>query len=141
MPDYQSPLKLSTLGASIEASLAQTIDRQRRRNRRIERFGLTEHGQTGHLIAAFGHLGDNNLHVSVIAKSDRPDAVKRIEHHIYECLRPYQGAVSAEHGIGLEKKAYLPITRNAAEIDLMKKLKTTLDPNNILNPGKVITIA
>ena len=93
------------------------------------------------VIAAFGHLGDNNLHVSVMAKSDEPDTVERVEHHIYECLRPYHGAVSAEHGIGLEKKAYLSITRNAAEIDLMKKLKTTLDPNNILNPGKVITIA
>ena len=89
------------------------------------------------VIAAFGHLGDNNVHVSVMAKSDKPDATERVEHHIYECLRPYQGAVSAEHGIGLEKKAYLSITRSAAEIELMKTMKRTLDPNNILNPGKV----
>lgn len=89
------------------------------------------------LIAAFGHLGDNNLHVSVMAKSDEADAVERVEQHIYESLRPYQGAVSAEHGIGMEKKNYLSITRNAEEIALMKTLKATLDPKNILNPGKV----
>jgi FAD/FMN-containing dehydrogenase len=89
------------------------------------------------LIACFGHLGDNNLHVSVMAKSDDEDAIVRVEQHIYESLRPYQGAVSAEHGIGMEKKAYLSITRSDEEIALMKTLKTTLDPNNILNPGKV----
>ena len=89
------------------------------------------------VIAAFGHLGDNNLHVSVMAKSDQPDANERVERHIYECLLPYQGSISAEHGIGLEKKAYLAITRSAEEIALMKTLKATLDPNNILNPGKV----
>jgi len=89
------------------------------------------------LIASFGHLGDNNLHVSVIAKSDEADAVGRVERHIYENLRPYQGAVSAEHGIGMEKKAWLSITRSAEEIALMKLLKATLDPKNILNPGKV----
>jgi FAD/FMN-containing dehydrogenase len=89
------------------------------------------------VIATFGHLGDNNLHVSVLARSDATDAVERVEHHVYECLRPYQGAVSAEHGIGLEKKAYLSITRSDQEIALMKLLKATLDPKNILNPGKV----
>jgi FAD/FMN-containing dehydrogenase len=90
------------------------------------------------LIAAFGHLGDNNLHVSVMAKSEEADAVERVEQHVYECLRPYQGAISAEHGIGLEKKAWLSITRSEKEIALMKLLKATLDPENILNPGKVI---
>lgn len=90
------------------------------------------------LIAAFGHLGDNNLHISVMAKSDTEDAIQRVEQHVYECLRPYQGAISAEHGIGLEKKAWLSITRSIEEIGLMKSLKATLDPHNILNPGKVI---
>jgi len=90
------------------------------------------------LIAAFGHLGDNNVHISVMAKSDAPDVIERVEHHVYGCLRPYNGAVSAEHGIGLEKKPYLSITRSTEEIELMRSLKATLDPKNILNPGKVI---
>ncbi|MGI9202770.1 MAG: FAD-linked oxidase C-terminal domain-containing protein, partial [Woeseiaceae bacterium] len=49
-----------------------------------------------------------------------------------------RGAISAEHGIGLEKREWLSISRTAAEIELMKTLKRTLDPGNILNPGKVI---
>jgi len=89
-------------------------------------------------IAAFGHLGDNNLHISVLAHSDRDDAVAVVERNIYECLRPYQGAVSAEHGIGLEKRAWLPISRSEEEIALMRSLKATMDPKNILNPGKVL---
>ena len=53
---------------------------------------------------------------------------------------PYGGAISAEHGIGVEKRAFLPISRTPAEIQLMKSLKIMMDPNNILNPGKVIQL-
>ena len=60
-----------------------------------------------------------------------------MEECIYEPLKPISGAVSAEHGIGLEKKNYLHISRSETEINLMKSLKKALDPNNILNPGKV----
>ena len=89
-------------------------------------------------VATFGHLGDNNLHVSVLSHSERGDARSIVEKHIYECLRPYEGAISAEHGIGLEKRPWLPISRSPDEIALMRSLKATLDPKNILNPGKVI---
>jgi FAD/FMN-containing dehydrogenase len=57
---------------------------------------------------------------------------------VYEELEPYDGSVSAEHGIGVEKRAYLHHSRNAAELDLMRMLKQALDPGNILNPGKVL---
>jgi FAD/FMN-containing dehydrogenase len=60
-----------------------------------------------------------------------------MESCIYDPLRSIGGAVSAEHGIGLEKKDYLGISRTEIEIDIMRTLKKTLDPNNILNPGKV----
>lgn len=87
-------------------------------------------------VAAFGHLGDNNVHISVVANDDNAAIV--IEEQIYEALRPYAGAISAEHGIGLEKREYLPVSRTAQEIELMISLKKLLDPNNILNPGKVV---
>ena len=51
---------------------------------------------------------------------------------------PYNGSVSAEHGIGLEKRKWLAITRSVAEIALMRTLKLALDPQGILNPGKVL---
>ena len=92
------------------------------------------------LVAAFGHLGDNNIHVSVLCEGNKSTHAKTIEMHIYESLVPFGGAISAEHGIGLEKKPYLPISRSAEEIALMKTLKRSLDPRNLLNPGKVISI-
>jgi FAD/FMN-containing dehydrogenase len=64
-----------------------------------------------------------------------------IEKHVYESLRPYEGAISAEHGIGLEKKPYLQVCRSEQEIALMQVLKRSLDPRNLLNPGKVVNIA
>lgn len=93
----------------------------------------------GAFVAAFGHLGDNNIHVSVLA--DGADVEHIVRNHVYDALRPYEGAISAEHGIGLEKRAYLPISRSAEEIALMGSLKRMMDPKNILNPGKVIDSA
>lgn len=92
----------------------------------------------GAYVAAFGHLGDNNIHVSVLGETVRSTHAEVVETHIYEALLPFRGAISAEHGIGLEKRRWLPISRSAAEISLMRMLKRTLDPTNILNPGKVV---
>jgi len=94
----------------------------------------------GSLVAAFGHLGDNNIHVSVLCEGNKTVHAETIEKHVYESLVPYQGAISAEHGIGLEKKPYLPISRSVEEIELMKSLKRSMDPKNILNPGKVVSL-
>ncbi len=92
-------------------------------------------------VAVFGHLGDNNIHVSVLT-DDRSDATAScVKNHVYESLRPFGGAISAEHGVGLEKRPYLGVSRSAAEIELMRTLKRALDPRNILNPGKVIALA
>jgi FAD/FMN-containing dehydrogenase len=92
------------------------------------------------VVAAFGHLGDNNIHVSVLCDGVKTTHARTIEKHVYESLVPYAGAISAEHGIGLEKKPYLSISRSPEEIELMKSLKRSLDPKNILNPGKVISV-
>jgi FAD/FMN-containing dehydrogenase len=89
-------------------------------------------------VVGFGHLGDNNVHISVSNVDWNDDRIRQVEEQVYGCLEPFDGAVSAEHGIGLEKRAYLPISRSANEIELMKLLKRTLDPKNILNPGKVV---
>jgi FAD/FMN-containing dehydrogenase len=57
---------------------------------------------------------------------------------VYEPLAARGGSVSAEHGIGLEKQPWLPLSRNAAELALMRRLKDALDPKSILNPGRVL---
>ena len=86
----------------------------------------------------FGHMGDGNLHVVVSPDGLPADARERIDRIIYEPLRAISGAISAEHGIGLEKKGWLPISRSPEEIALMRTLKLALDPKNILNPGRVV---
>lgn len=91
-------------------------------------------------VVTFGHLGDNNIHICVLCGQRTDENAAIIERHIYESLKPYGGAISAEHGIGIEKLAWLPISRTPAEIELMRTLKRSLDPRNILNPGKVISI-
>ncbi len=85
----------------------------------------------------FGHLGDGNLHF-VIVGSAGSEARQTVEEVVYQPLATRQGSVSAEHGIGIEKRAWLPLSRSADEIALMRRLKQTLDPRGILNPGRVI---
>lgn len=80
----------------------------------------------------FGHLGDGNLHY--VARTDRPDEVAKA---VFDCVAKTGGSISAEHGIGLDKKAYLHLTRSPAEIAAMRRLKSAFDPNNILNPGRI----
>jgi len=85
----------------------------------------------------FGHVGDGNLHIIGGVGSNEEEATELMEACIYEPLKSIKGAVSAEHGIGLEKKNYLEISRSETEISLMRNLKKALDPKNILNPGKI----
>jgi FAD/FMN-containing dehydrogenase len=86
----------------------------------------------------FGHLGDGNLHVLVWTGEKGPENKKAVEQIVYGPLKAIGGSVSAEHGIGLHKKAYLRMSRNEGEIALMKALKVALDPRGILNPGKIL---
>ncbi len=90
-----------------------------------------------HLIT-FGHMGDGNLHFHAAVGSYSPHIRRRIEAAVYEPLEAIGGSVSAEHGIGLEKKPWLGICRSDDEIVVMRKLKSALDPKGILNPGKII---
>ncbi|MDP4022294.1 FAD-binding oxidoreductase [Methylobacterium sp. NEAU 140] len=83
----------------------------------------------------YGHIGDNNLHWN----TTRLDAAGNtaIDAAIYEPLAELNGSVSAEHGIGLEKRGKLGLSRSGAEIAAMRLVKRALDPDNRLNPGKI----
>lgn len=88
-------------------------------------------------MVAFGHLGDGNIHIVVTIGSLEPDQVHAVENIIYGELSRCRGIISAEHGIGLDKREYLKHSRSEIEISLMRTLKQALDPKNILNPGKI----
>ena len=88
-------------------------------------------------MVVFGHLGDGNIHLALTVGSHDPDEVHAVETIIYEALGCRQGVISAEHGIGLDKRDFLKHSRSPDEIALMKTLKQALDPKGILNPGKI----
>jgi FAD/FMN-containing dehydrogenase len=94
-------------------------------------------------ICLFGHVGDGNLHINVM----KPDGLTREEfvrltgaadHAVFQLVQRHRGSISAEHGIGLVKKDYLAYSRAPAEIALMRQLKALMDPDNLLNPGKIL---
>ena len=93
-------------------------------------------------ICLFGHIGDGNLHVNVM----KPDALEKAaffaqtsdaDHAMFALVKAHAGSISAEHGVGLLKKPYLAYSRAPGELALLKTLKRALDPNGILNPGKI----
>lgn len=91
----------------------------------------------------FGHLGDGNIHynISQPAGADKDAFLSRWEEisaAVHGLVVELGGSISAEHGIGRMKKELLPGVKSAVEMDLMRALKRTLDPNGILNPGKVL---
>jgi FAD/FMN-containing dehydrogenase len=89
------------------------------------------------ILGLFGHIGDGNVHIIIRTGKDTADHHLQIDEIIYGLIRELQGAVSAEHGIGLMKKQFLPYSKSESEIALMKALKHTMDPQGILNPGRV----
>jgi FAD/FMN-containing dehydrogenase len=100
---------------------------------------LTERWPDSRMVV-FGHLGDGNIHLVLTVGSHDPGEVHAVDSIIYEALGRRQGVISAEHGIGLQKREFLKHSRSADEIALMKTLKTALDPKGILNPGKIFAI-
>lgn len=89
-------------------------------------------------MVSFGHLGDGNIHLVISVGSLDPDHVHGVERIVYEALGRRNGVISAEHGIGLEKRAWLKHSRHPEEIALMRCLKGALDPKSILNPGRIL---
>ncbi len=93
-------------------------------------------------VYLFGHVGDGNLHVNIMKPEpmDRSaflDRVHETDALLFSLLREHKGSVSAEHGIGLLKKAALPFSRSPAELALLQAVKRAFDPDGILNPGKI----
>ena len=91
----------------------------------------------------YGHAGDGNVHVNILKdKLDEESWQKNIDTAIREIFTltvSLGGTISGEHGIGYSQKSYLPIALGSSEIELMKKIKMTLDPYGIMNPGKIFS--
>ncbi|HEX5239793.1 MAG TPA: FAD-linked oxidase C-terminal domain-containing protein [Candidatus Limnocylindrales bacterium] len=105
--------------------------------REIERLSA-EHGVR---TATFGHVGDGNLHPNFIFERDDADAAaltERVRDAIFEAALRLGGTVTAEHGIGVARRSWLPIQRGVEAVAVMRSIKAALDPLGILNPGRVL---
>jgi len=92
-------------------------------------------------IALFGHVGDGNFHLVVLVDRDNPQDMAEadwIGTRVVERAIAMEGTCTGEHGIGLGKRKYLVAEHGAVAVDVMRMLKTALDPQNLLNPGKVL---
>lgn len=89
-------------------------------------------------VFCFGHLADGNLHFIIGKNTDETSVKSLVNEIIYGPLSAVNGSISAEHGIGLEKKQWLSRCRSEEEIGLIKKIKDALDPKHLLNIGKII---
>ncbi|OFZ31370.1 MAG: FAD-linked oxidase [Bdellovibrionales bacterium RIFCSPHIGHO2_01_FULL_40_29] len=94
-------------------------------------------------VVWFGHIGDGNLHINIL----RPDGLskeafvtecRKVDVLVFQAVKKQLGSISAEHGVGLTKKSFLHFTRSESEIEIMRQIKKIFDPDNIINPGKVI---
>lgn len=95
---------------------------------------------TGLATPTFGHAADGNFHVHIMFNYDNARQRKKAEEAVkllMDKVIELEGAITGEHGIGLTKSAFFDRQHSTAEIDIMKTIKKALDPNNILNPGKI----
>ena len=87
----------------------------------------------------FGHAATATC-TSAVHHEHTPEKRDEFEKLVYGITGEFGGSISAEHGIGILKKPYLKMSRTAEEIETMRTLKRAMDPNNILNPGRIISV-
>ncbi len=97
------------------------------------KYGLTIHG--------LGHAGDGNVHLMLLketlSNSEWSEKLPKTKQELHEAAVALGGTISGEHGIGFEKKKYLPLIASKDELAIMRNIKHVFDPHNILNPGKI----
>lgn len=93
-------------------------------------------------VVCYGHAGDGNLHIrfnhSLYKNSYNNPVIQAILYDLFQYIYSLGGTISGEHGIGLIQQPYLPIVFTKANLEIQKNIKNAIDPNNIMNPGKVV---
>lgn len=95
-------------------------------------------GSLATAVVGYGHVGDGNLHLNIVVPSQNEEVRKLLEPYVYEWTAKRKGSISAEHGLGFNKKNYIHYSKSKAAVDLMRRMKKLMDPQGILNPYKTI---
>jgi glycolate oxidase len=100
----------------------------------------------GCAIPCYGHAGDGNLHATPVMNPEWTlekwgEVLPAVLEDMYELTHSLGGMISGEHGIGHKRKKYMPLVVSEAYLEMMKGVKRALDPNNVLNPGKIFDLA
>ncbi len=135
MPPAQKPQ-----GWSIKHDIALPVHRVPEFFQRAD--DIVAQALPGARICGFGHMGDGNIHYNITQPEGAPKALfepkrQEINAKIHTLVSDMQGSVSAEHGIGLAKKALLAETKSPVELAMMQAVKQALDPKGLMNPGKI----
>lgn len=96
-------------------------------------------------IPCYGHAGDGNLHATIVKNPDDSldewhEKIPKALEDLYKAIKELGGTISGEHGIGSKRKKYMNLVASEAELQMMRNIKSALDPNNILNPGKIFEL-
>ena len=96
-------------------------------------------------IIWFGHIGDGNVHLNILKPEtfsieEFTQKCSEVSQWVFEVVQKHGGSISAEHGVGLLKKPFLRFSCSASEVEYMKSIKRAFDPNNVMNPGKLLDI-
>ncbi len=124
-----APLKANKMNEDIVVPRSRIADILQTIESIAQRYDL--------LIVNFGHAGDGNIHTNIMADDEDLPRAHDAVREIFAATLQMGGSISGEHGIGIAKAAYLPMELSAATIAAMRRIKQALDPNNILNPGKI----
>jgi FAD/FMN-containing dehydrogenase len=116
------------------SQMNELVDDMRERFKALDMLG---EGKKVKDVVGYGHIGDGNLHINIIAESYNNEVESVIEPYIYEWIAKVKGSISAEHGLGQMKGEKIGYSKSPASIAIMKNIKHLFDPDNILNPYKV----
>ena len=135
------PLAEAELGKAIKHDVSLPISRIAEFVRTTNAALQANFPGVGHVI--FGHLGDGNLHYNVTpapgqAEADLLVLQPQVYRLVHDSVRAHDGSISAEHGVGQLKIDELPRYKDAVELDLMRRIRRALDPDGVMNPGKVV---
>jgi FAD/FMN-containing dehydrogenase len=126
---------VSSLGVPHKLDVTLPLDRLAAFETAVRK--VVEEAAPGARLVLFGHVGDGNLHVNVVGPAPDDEAV---DEAVLRLVASMEGSISAEHGIGRAKVAWLDLVRSPAELATMRSIKAALDPTGLFNPGVLLPV-